>query len=444
MKLMRLGFLAALGTLCLLALGSTAFAQAPPGAAQAELFTGQGVGSGVVALRTEGTKVRVRAELRNLPPGFHGFHVHAVGSCQAPTFTSAGGHLNPTGAPHPSHEGDMPVLLVRADGSASINFTTDRFRLADLFDADGSAIIVHANPDNYANIPRDRYDPDPDATTLATGDAGGRLACGALHTTTPPVFPQVTTAAARADMQTSGGADAGFLVVRPEANGVRIRAELTGLPPGFHGFHVHAVGSCEAPTFMTAGGHLNPTGAPHPGHEGDMPVLLVQADGTASINFTTDRFRLADLFDADGSAIIVHANPDNYANIPADRYDPDPDAATLATGDAGGRIACGTLETLTRCEISVRPNALRAGERATLQASIVRQRDELLSSRVRLRGPGIARTVFASGGRMSVTVRPRRAGQLTLGVAADQRTLGCRATRPVLPKKPPPPPAVSG
>jgi Cu-Zn family superoxide dismutase len=52
--------------------------------------------------------------------------------------------------------------------------------VGDLFDLDGSAIIVHANPDNYANIPKDRYDPDPDATTLATGDAGGRVACGVI------------------------------------------------------------------------------------------------------------------------------------------------------------------------------------------------------------------------------------------------------------------------
>ena len=55
-----------------------------------------------------------------------------------------------------------------------------RSALGDLFDADGSAFILHANADNYANIPTDRYDPDPDATTLATGDAGSRIACGVI------------------------------------------------------------------------------------------------------------------------------------------------------------------------------------------------------------------------------------------------------------------------
>ena len=74
-----------------------------------------------------------------------------------------------------------------------------------------------------------------------------------------------------------------------------------------------------------------------------MPVLLVNADGTARASLRTDRFALADLLDADGSAIIIHAKADNYANIPTDRYDPDPDEMTLATGDSGGRAACGVV-----------------------------------------------------------------------------------------------------
>ena len=131
-------------------------------------------------------KTRVRATVNSLPPGFHGFHVHAVGQCTPPDFTSAGGHFNPTGSPHPSHAGDQPVLLVNEDGTGQLAFVTDRYSVADLFDADGSAYIVHANPDNYANIPTryhshtyDVFGPDPD--TLATGDAGGRLACGEVR-----------------------------------------------------------------------------------------------------------------------------------------------------------------------------------------------------------------------------------------------------------------------
>ena len=130
-------------------------------------------------------KVLVRAVGHDLPAGFHGFHVHAVGECMSP-FTSAGGHYNPGGTGHGDHAGDMPPLLVGGDGTAELRFKTDRFALEDLFDADGSAIIVHAAPDNLANIP-DRYHSHtedvfgPDSATLATGDAGGRLACGVVR-----------------------------------------------------------------------------------------------------------------------------------------------------------------------------------------------------------------------------------------------------------------------
>jgi Cu-Zn family superoxide dismutase len=73
----------------------------------------------------------------------------------------------------------MPVLLVNSDGTGKVSFETDRFALKDLFDEDGSAIIVHALPDNYANIP-ERYG-EVDQDTLETGDSGERIACGAIQ-----------------------------------------------------------------------------------------------------------------------------------------------------------------------------------------------------------------------------------------------------------------------
>jgi len=135
---------------------------------------------------------------------------------------------------------------------------------------------------------------------------------------------------------------------------VNVRAVVSGLTPGFHGFHIHATGTCDpsipagqTSPFTSAGGHFNPTGATHGSHAGDQPVLLVNADGTATARFATDRFGVESLFDADGSAFIVHAAPDNYANI-ASRYSaagvPGPDAATLTTGDAGARVFCGVIE----------------------------------------------------------------------------------------------------
>ena len=81
----------------------------------------------------------------------------------------------------------------------------------------------------------------------------------------------------------------------------------------------------------------------HPSHAADMPVLLVGADGTAQASVTTDRLKLTDVLDSDGGATIVHAAPDNYANIPSRYVAGGPDAMTLATGDSGGRVACGVV-----------------------------------------------------------------------------------------------------
>ena len=410
----------------------------PPGGAATELRKADGSSAGSVVMIAENGVVHVRARLSGLPSGFHGFHVHTAGSCVPPAFTSAGGHFNPTGAVHPNHAGDMPLLYVAGDGAAFTSFETDRFTIAQLFDADGSAIVVHASPDNHAHIPADRYDPDPDTTTLATGDAGSRLACGVLSPQgTAPIAP-VTTAAVRADMRATTGAAAGFVVLREEGGKVRVSGELTGLTSGFHGFHVHEVGRCEAPAFTSAGGHLNPSGASHPGHTGDVPVLYAGRDGTASMDFTTDRFRMGDVIDLNGSAIIVHASPDNYANIPTDRYDPDPDATTLATGDAGARVLWGVPSTLTPCELEAAPRRARAGQRAAIgiRAADPRRGAPLARAYVEVRGAGVARTVRTSAaGTARAVVRPRRRGSLRLSIAPSLETRGCRANVRVFPRR---------
>ena len=152
----------------------------------------------------------------------------------------------------------------------------------------------------------------------------------------------------KVELSNEAGASVGFVKLTKQGGTVIVRGEVSGLTPGFHGFHVHAVGECVAP-FTSAGGHYNPAGVGHGSHAGDMPSLLVLDDGTAEAQFATDNFAIDDLFDADGSAIIVHAGADNFANIPT-RYVstttglPGPDAATLATGDAGARVACGVVE----------------------------------------------------------------------------------------------------
>jgi superoxide dismutase, Cu-Zn family len=135
------------------------------------------------------TKITVSAS--GLPPGYHGFHIHTKGVCDPASkdpatgspFASAGAHFDLGSDAHPNHSGDLPALLVGADGRGTATAMTGRFRVDQLFDSDGSAIIIHALPDNLAHIP-DRYaqqgKPGPDAESHKTGDSGGRLACGVI------------------------------------------------------------------------------------------------------------------------------------------------------------------------------------------------------------------------------------------------------------------------
>jgi Cu-Zn family superoxide dismutase len=152
----------------------------------------------------KGGKVEVWANLNGVVPRdqFHGFHLHTTGKCnpnavdpetdEKVPFFSAGGHFDPGSDIHSEHAGDFPVLLVMHNGQAQEKFVTDRFKLSQLFDKDGSAVIIHEGRDNYANIPattdgEKRYHSHledvfgPDSLTKATGDAGDRFACGVVR-----------------------------------------------------------------------------------------------------------------------------------------------------------------------------------------------------------------------------------------------------------------------
>jgi Cu-Zn family superoxide dismutase len=149
--------------------------------ASATLWTQEGEQVGTVTFTQQSGTVMVMAVAASLSPGFHGFHVHTAGICDPSTqFMSAGGHLNPEMSTHRDHAGDMTSLHVNGDGTSMLMFTTDRFTVADLLADGGRAVIVHADPDNFANIPS-RYGVTLDETTLGTGDAGARVACGMIQ-----------------------------------------------------------------------------------------------------------------------------------------------------------------------------------------------------------------------------------------------------------------------
>ena len=132
------------------------------------------------------------------------------------------------------------------------------------------------------------------------------------------------------------------------ANSTRIRYYVHGLPAGFHAFHVHVNGVCDAHHgFDTVGDHYDHLRREQP-FDGDLPVILVGSNGTGSGSFVTDRFQVDNV---EGMALVVHAFADNYANVPIgnskDEYWPNGPRAvdiTSGTGNAGEPIACGVIQ----------------------------------------------------------------------------------------------------
>lgn len=160
----------------------------------------------------------------------------------------------------------------------------------------------------------------------------GLAGCGSVRT-----GPEGTSAIA--EIRNPSGQTIGTARLDEVSGGVRIVLEVQGLPPGEKGVHVHAVGKCDPPDFASAGAHFNPDGkkhgldSPDGPHAGDLPNLTVAANGSGRFETTTSRVTLGigtnSLFDADGSALLVHAAKDDFKTDP--------------TGNSGARIACGII-----------------------------------------------------------------------------------------------------
>jgi len=154
-------------------LAAGAAAAAPGDKANAEMKDKDGKAAGTVALLETPHGVLLSGNLAGLPPGAHGFHIHSVGKCEAPQFTSAGGHANPGGKKHGfeaaagPHEGDLTNLHAAADGKATIDAFAPGATLASLLDSDGAALVIHEKVDDYKTDP--------------AGDSGARILCGVLR-----------------------------------------------------------------------------------------------------------------------------------------------------------------------------------------------------------------------------------------------------------------------
>lgn len=138
--------------------------------ATAPLRTAAGADVGTVTATEMAGGIQIRVDARAMPAGTHGAHVHTIGRCDAPDFTTAGGHWNPTGKQHGTsnpagpHAGDAPNLTIGADGSGALTIMLPAGTMDGLLDADGAAFVIHANADDYKTDP--------------SGNSGGRIACG--------------------------------------------------------------------------------------------------------------------------------------------------------------------------------------------------------------------------------------------------------------------------
>ncbi|MDQ4078395.1 MAG: superoxide dismutase family protein [Chloroflexota bacterium] len=178
------------------------------------------------------------------------------------------------------------------------------------------------------------------ATTVATPETSAPPTPAATMPTSPAPSETAPTSA-QAEIRDVQGRVVGEATFTPtDSDAVRIHVEVSGYNPvaGSHGIHIHAVGECEPP-FTSAGGHFNPTGAQHGlenpqgPHAGDLPNMQFYADGSGEYEVTTNRITLGpgerSIFDEDGSAIVIHASPDDQVTDPA--------------GNSGDRIGCGVI-----------------------------------------------------------------------------------------------------
>jgi superoxide dismutase, Cu-Zn family len=144
--------------------------------ARADIKNAQGNTVGTASLRETKDGLLIIVSAKGLPKGLHAVHIHAVGKCESPAFTSAGGHFNPLNKKHGlknpdgPHAGDLPELYVNKDGVGRYEALMESMTLGSgetaIFDSDGSAIVIHATADDNMSDP--------------AGNSGDRIACGVI------------------------------------------------------------------------------------------------------------------------------------------------------------------------------------------------------------------------------------------------------------------------
>ena len=161
------------------------------------------------------------------------------------------------------------------------------------------------------------------------------LAVSSLPLVTVSALAQEPTKAIAVLHPTKGSNVEGTVTFTKSGDEIKIVADVTGLTPGKHGFHIHEFGDCSSPDGKAAGGHFNPSNNPHAGHdaelrhEGDMGNLDADSSGKAHLELTDKMMMMSGEKSIIGRGVIVHEKADDLKSQP--------------TGDAGGRLACGVI-----------------------------------------------------------------------------------------------------